>query len=144
MEALESGVLAGYPVVDIVVRAVDGSSHEVDSSEVAFKIAASMAVRDAVRRAGPILKEPIMRVVVTTPEESMGAVTEDLARRRAQIEGITPESGGAQSVRATAPLATMFGYATDLRSLTQGRGTHTMEPARYDAVPPEIQRELVA
>jgi elongation factor G len=143
-EALDSGVVAGFPVVDVVVRAVDGSSHEVDSSDIAYRIAASVATREAVRKAQPVLKEPIMLVGVTTPEDYTGAVTEDLGRRRAQIEGVKPEPGAAQSVKAFVPLATMFGYATDLRSLTQGRGTYTMEPARYDLVPPEVQRELVA
>jgi len=125
-EAMESGVLAGYPVVDLKVRLVDGSFHEEDSSAMAFKIAGSMALKNGVRKAKPILLEPIMRVEAVVPEEYVGDVIGDLNSRRAQIEGM--ESRGAvQAVRAHAPLAEMFGYATTLRSLTQGRGTFTME-----------------
>ncbi len=143
-EALESGVVAAYPVVDVVVRVVDGSTHEVDSSDVAYKIAASRATRAAVQNASPILKEPIMRVEVVTPEAHMGDVTNDLNARRAQIERMEPAPGGCQAVTALVPLATTFGYATDLRSLTQGRATYTMEPAHYAPVPPDVHAELVS
>ena len=125
-EAMESGVLAGYPVVDIMVKLVDGSYHDEDSSSLAFKIAGSMALRSGVQRAKPILLEPIMRVEVVLPEEFVGDVMGDLNSRRAQIEGMEAR-GAVQAVRAHAPLAEMFGYATTLRSLTQGRGTFTME-----------------
>jgi elongation factor G len=130
-------------VVDVAVHLLDGSSHEVDSSDIAFKIAAAQATREAVREAEPVLKEPIMRVEVVTPEAHMGDVTNDLNARRAQIEKMEPAPGSCQAVTALVPLATMFGYATDLRSLTQGRATYTMEPAHYAVVPPDVQAELV-
>jgi elongation factor G len=140
-EALESGVKAGYPVVDVRVTLVDGSSHDVDSSEMAFKIAGSMALREAVRRAKPVLLEPIMAVEVVTPEEFMGDVIGDLNRRRGRIEGMEPR-GNAQVVWAYVPLAEMFGYATDLRSQTQGRATYTMQFERYDEIPSTLADEI--
>jgi elongation factor G len=140
-EALESGVKAGYPVVDVRVTLVDGSYHEVDSSEMAFKVAGSMALREAVRRAKPVLLEPIMAVEVVTPEEFMGDVIGDLNRRRGRIEGMEPRSK-AQVVRAYVPLAEMFGYATDLRSQTQGRATYTMQFERYEEIPHSIAEEI--
>jgi elongation factor G len=142
-EALEGGVLAGYPLVDLRVVLVDGSSHEVDSSEMAFKIAGSLALKDAARRADPVLLEPIMDVEVVTPEEYMGDVIGDLSARRGRIESMEPR-GSSQIVKARIPLAQMFGYATDLRSRTQGRATHTMQFHSYSEVPASIAAELVA
>jgi len=141
-EALESGVLAGYPVVDIRVTLVGGSYHEVDSSEMAFKIAASNAMRSGLQRANPAFLEPIMKLEVVLPEEYLGEVIGDLNVRRAQIEGMAPR-GDLQVVRAQVPLAQMFGYATVLRSMSQGRGTFTMEFDHYEEVPPELARVLV-
>jgi elongation factor G len=142
-EALESGILAGYPMVDVHVRLVDGSYHDVDSSEMAFKIAGSMAIKEAARKAGVQLLEPMMSVEVVTPEEHMGDVMGDLTGRRGQIEGMEPR-GSAQVVRAAVPLSEMFGYATDVRSMTQGRAQYTMQFASYDPAPNSIQEEIVA
>ncbi len=142
-EATESGILAGYPVVDVQVSLLDGSYHEVDSSEMAFKIAGSMAFKEAARKAAPVLLEPMMHVEVVTPEEYMGAVHGDLAARRGRIASMEAR-GSSQVIRATVPLATMFGYATDLRSLTQGRATYTMQFARYEEVPPALAEEIMA
>jgi elongation factor G len=141
-EAMESGVLAGYPVVDVRVRLVDGSYHDVDSSEMAFKIAGSMAFKNAMQRAKPKLLEPVMAVEVVTPEEYLGDVMGDLNSRRGRVEGLEPR-GNAQAIRAKVPLATMFGYATDLRSTTQGRATFTMQFDRYEDVPQSIAGEIV-
>jgi elongation factor G len=140
-EALESGVKAGYPMVDVRVTLADGSYHDVDSSEMAFKVAGSMAFREGARRAKPVLLEPIMAVEVVTPEEFMGDVIGDLNRRRGRIEGMEPR-GNAQVVWAYVPLSEMFGYATDLRSQTQGRATYTMQFERYDEVPGGIAEEI--
>lgn len=140
-EAMESGVLAGYPVVDLRVGVVDGSYHEVDSSELAFKIAASMALKNGLQEAGSVLLEPIMKLEVIVPEEFTGEVVGDLSARRAQIGGMTPR-GDLQVIRAQAPLAQMFGYATALRSMTQGRGTFTMEFDHYDRLPLELAEEI--
>jgi elongation factor G len=142
-EAMESGVLAGYPVVDVRAALVDGSYHEVDSSEMAFKVAGSMAFKNAMQRAKPKLLEPVMAVEVVTPEDYLGDVMGDLSSRRGRVEGMEPR-GNAQSVRAHVPLATMFGYATDLRSLTQGRATFTMQFDRYEEVPQAIASEIVS
>jgi len=142
-EAMESGILAGYPVVDIKVELVDGSYHDVDSSEMAFKIAGSMAFKEAMKRAKPKLLEPVMAVEVVTPEDYLGDVLGDLNSRRGRVEGIEPR-GNAQAIRAHVPLATMFGYATDLRSTTQGRATFTMQFDRYEEVPQSIAGEIVA
>ncbi len=142
-EATESGVLAGYPIVDVQVSLLDGSYHEVDSSEMAFKIAGSMAFKEAVKRAKPVLLEPIMQVEVVTPEEYMGAVHGDLAARRGRIASMEAR-GSSQVIRANVPLATMFGYATDLRSATQGRATYTMQFARYEEVPVSLAEEIMA
>ncbi len=142
-EALDSGVVAGYPVVDIRARLVDGSYHEVDSSEMAFKIAGSMALKAGVQRGSPVLLEPIMRVEVVVPENYMGDVIGDLSSRRAHIEGMEPRTGGATAIHAFVPLATMFGYATDLRSSTQGRGTFTMEFDHYDQLPQSIADQVI-
>ena len=130
-------------MVDVKVTLFDGSYHEVDSSEMAFKIAGSMALKDAVAKANPVVLEPIMRVEVTMPEEFMGDVIGDLNSRRGQIEGMEPR-GSTQVVRAAVPLAEMFGYATDLRSMTQGRATYSMEFGHYAEVPPNLAAELVA
>jgi elongation factor G len=142
-EAMESGILSGYPVVDIKIELVDGSYHEVDSSEMAFKIAGSMAFKEAMKRAKPKLLEPVMAVEVVTPEDYLGDVLGDLNSRRGRVEGIEPR-GNAQAIHARVPLATMFGYATDLRSTTQGRATFTMQFDRYEDVPQSIAGEIVA
>jgi elongation factor G len=141
-EAMESGVLAGYPVVDVRVVLVDGSYHDVDSSEIAFKIAGSMAFKAAMQRAKPKLLEPVMAVEVVTPEEYLGDVMGDLNARRGHVEGLEPR-GNAQAIKARVPLATMFGYATDLRSTTQGRATFTMQFDRYEDVPQSIAGAIV-
>jgi len=142
-EAMESGVLAGFPVVDIRIELVDGSYHDVDSSEMAFKIAGSMAFKNASQRAKPKILEPIMAVEVVTPEEYLGDVMGDLNSRRGRVEGLEPR-GNAQAIRARVPLATMFGYATDLRSTTQGRATFTMQFDRYEEAPQTIAGEIVS
>jgi len=143
-ESMQSGVLAGYPLVDIRVAAFDGSFHDVDSSEVAFKIAGSMAFRDGAARAGPALLEPVMACEVVTPDEFMGDVIGDLNARRGKILGMGPRPGGVQVIDAQVPLASMFGYSTDLRSRTQGRATYTMQFSHYAQVPKTIADELVA
>ena len=141
--AMESGVLAGYPVVDVKVTLYDGSYHEVDSSEMAFKIAGSMAFKEACRKAQPVILEPIMRVNVIVPDDYMGSVIGDISSRRGNIEGQEIENGTAR-IRAFVPLSEMFGYATDLRSFTQGRGQYTMEPSHYIELPKSLQEDLVA
>ena len=141
-EALETGIYAGYPMVDVKVTLFDGSYHEVDSSEMAFKIAGSLAVKDAVERADPVVLEPVMKVEATMPEAFMGDVIGDLNSRRGHIDGMETH-GGTQVVRAFVPLAQMFGYATDLRSMTQGRATYSMEFSHYAEVPSSIASELV-
>ncbi|MCC6544335.1 MAG: elongation factor G [Nitrospirae bacterium] len=142
-EALDSGVLAGYPVVDVKVTLFDGSYHDVDSSEMAFKIAGSMAFKDGAKRAKPVLLEPIMSLEVTVPEEYMGDVIGDINSRRGRIQSVRPRSA-AQIIAAEAPLSEMFGYATDLRSLTQGRATFTMQFARYEEAPRNVSEQIVA
>ena len=141
--AMQSGVLAGYPVVDVKVTLYDGSYHEVDSSEMAFKIAGSMAFKEAMREADPVLLEPIMKVCVIVPDEYMGDVIGDLNARRGQIQGYEMRSG-AQQIDAFVPLSEMFGYATNLRSRTQGRGQYTMEPSHYVELPKSLQEKLVS
>jgi elongation factor G len=140
-EAMEAGVLAGYPVVDIKVTLVDGSYHDVDSSEMAFKVAGSMAFKEASRRGKPVLLEPVMAVEVVTPEEYMGDVIGNINSRRGQIEGMEPR-GNAQVIRAKVPLAEMFGYATDVRTMSQGRATYTMQFLHYAEVPNSIAEKL--
>jgi len=142
-DAMQSGVLAGYPVVDLRATLVFGSYHEVDSSEMAFKIAASMCFKEACRRADPVLLEPVMAVEVVTPEDYLGDVMGDLSSRRGRVEGMD-QRGNNQVVRAEVPLAEMFGYATDLRSRTQGRATYTMQFSSYQEVPEQVAREIVA
>ncbi len=143
-DALERGFLAGYELVDIRVRLVFGNYHEVDSDERSFHIAGSLAFQDAVRKAKPVLLEPIMRIEVVTPDDYMGAVNGDLMRRRGQIEKTEPRPGGAQVITAFVPLSEMFGYTTDLRSATQGRATSTMHFERYDQAPKNIAEEVIA
>jgi elongation factor G len=142
-EAIASGVIAGYPVVDIRVELVDGSYHEVDSSEAAFKIAGSMAVKDALKKSRPVLLEPMMDVEVETPEDYLGDVMGNISSRRGQIQGID-DRGGAKAVKAMVPLSEMFGYATDLRSSTQGRASYTMQFRSYEPVPKSIADEIVS
>jgi elongation factor G len=143
VEAMETGVLAGFPVEDVKVELIDGSYHEVDSSEMAFKIAGSLAFREAAKKAHPVLLEPIEDVEVVVPEEYLGDVMGDLNSRRGHIVGIEPRAG-AQVIRAQVPLAQMFGYATDLRSMTQGRATYTMQFSHYAEVPDTIAQEIIA
>ena len=140
--AMQSGVLAGYPVVDVKVTLYDGSFHEVDSSEMAFKIAGSMAFKEAMRKADPVLMEPIMQVDVLVPEDYMGDVIGGLNARRGQIQGMEPR-GGVEAISAAVPLSEMFGYATALRSSTQGRGQYTMQPSHYTEVPKSVQDKIV-
>jgi len=142
-EAMSTGILAGYPMVDVKLRLIDGSYHEVDSSELAFKIAGSLALKNAAQKAKPVLLEPMMAVEVVTPQEFMGDVIGDLNSRRGHIEGMEPRGKG-QVIGATVPLSTMFGYATDLRSMTQGRATFTMQFKHYAEVPASIADEIVA
>jgi elongation factor G len=142
-EALENGVKAGYPMVDVKVELVDGSYHDVDSSEMAFKIAGSMAVQDGARKANPVLLEPVMAVEVVTPEDFLGDVIGDLSRRRGKVQG-QDQRGNALAVQAYVPLGEMFGYATELRSMSQGRATYTMQFERYEEVPSNIAEEIVA
>ncbi len=141
-EALQSGVKAGYPMVDVRVELIDGSYHDVDSSEMAFKVAGSMAVQEAARKAKPVLLEPVMAVEVVTPEEFLGDVIGDLSRRRGKVQGQEPR-GNALAVEAFVPLGEMFGYATDLRSSTQGRASYTMQFERYEEVPKNIEDEII-
>ena len=142
VEALASGIKAGYPMVDVKVELIDGSYHDVDSSEMAFKIAGSMAIQEAAKRAKPVLLEPVMDVEVVTPEEFLGDVIGDISRRRGKLAGQEPR-GNALVVTGTVPLSEMFGYVGDLRSATQGRASYTMQFARYEEVPPNIAEEIV-
>jgi elongation factor G len=142
-DAMQSGVLAGFPTVDLRATLVYGSYHDVDSSEMAFKIAASMCFKEACRRAHPVLLEPIMAVEVVTPEDYLGDVIGDLASRRGHVEGMDQRANN-QVVRAEVPLAEMFGYATDVRSRTQGRATYTMQFRSYQEVPEQVAKEIVA
>jgi elongation factor G len=141
-EACESGILAGYPVIDLKVTLVDGSYHDVDSSEMAFKIAGSIAIKEAVMKASPVLLEPMMKVEVEVPEDFIGNVIGDLNSRRGQIEGQDTEQGTAKVAKV--PLAEMFGYATDIRSKTQGRGIFSMEFSQYDEVPRNVAETIIA
>jgi elongation factor G len=142
-EAMTTGVLAGYPIDDILIDLYDGSFHDVDSSEMAFKIAGSMAFKDAAKKAHPVLLEPVMRVEVTVPEEYMGDVIGDITSRRGHLQGVEAR-GGTQIINARVPLATMFGYATDLRSRTQGRGAYSMHFDRYEPAPASVSEEVIA
>jgi elongation factor G len=142
-EACESGVLAGYPLIDVKATLIDGSFHDVDSSEMAFKIAGSMAIKAAVLKASPCILEPMMKVEVEVPEDFMGNVIGDLNSRRGQIEGQDTEQGVAK-IAAKIPLAEMFGYATDIRSKTQGRGIFSMEFSHYQEVPKNVAEAIIA
>lgn len=142
-EALNNGVLAGYPVVDIRVELIDGSYHEVDSSEAAFKVAGSMAFKNAMKKAAPVILEPMMAVEVETPEEYMGDVMGNLSSRRGQIQGMG-DRGNAKVINAKVPLSEMFGYATDLRSGTQGRASYTMQFDSYEPVPKNVAEEIIS
>jgi elongation factor G len=141
-EAMENGIIAGYPVVDVKVTLNDGSYHDVDSSEMAFKIAGSMGFREGAKKAAPAILEPVMSVEVVTPEEYMGDVMGDLNGRRGKVEGMEPR-GNAQVVSAHVPLSEMFGYSTDLRSKTQGRATYTMQFSHYEQAPKSIAKEII-
>jgi elongation factor G len=141
-EALEGGVMAGYPVVDVKVTLYDGSYHDVDSNEMAFKIAGSMAFKEAARKASPVLLEPVMAVEVVTPEDYAGAIMGDLSSRRGRIEGMEHRAGS-QVIKAIVPLAEMFGYATHMRSSTQGRAEYSMHFGRYEEVPRSVADEII-
>ncbi|MCA9789488.1 MAG: elongation factor G, partial [Cyanobacteria bacterium HKST-UBA05] len=144
-EALLGGIIAGYEVIDVKVTLYDGSYHDVDSNEMAFKIAGSMAVKEGVRKAGPQLLEPMMKVEIETPEDFVGDVIGDISSRRGRVEGMMPLEGtGMTQIRSVVPLADMFGYATDIRSKTQGRGTFTMEFEQYEPVPTNIAETIIA
>jgi elongation factor G len=143
VEAMQSGALAGYPIVDLCVHLVDGSYHEVDSSDVAFRAAGAMALQEAMEKGEPVILEPVMRVEVVTPEEYVGAVQGNLSARRASITAMEMRPGGIQALRARVPLSEMFGYATDLRSMTQGRGTFTMEFEHYDVLPSALVEKML-
>ena len=140
---MQAGILAGYQVGDVKVTLYDGSYHEVDSSEMAFKIAGSMAFKDAMKKADPVILEPIMKVIVIVPEEYMGDVIGDLNSRRGQIQGMEARPG-AQQINALVPLSEMFGYSNDLRSKTQGRGQYSMEPDSYIEVPKSIAEKIMS
>jgi len=142
-ETLEGGVIAGYPVVDVKATLYDGSYHDVDSSELAFSLAGSLAAREGIRQATPILLEPVMKVEVTTPEEFMGDIIGDLNSRRGRIDAMEDLMGGAKLVKAFVPLANMFGYTSDIRSMSQGRAASTMELAQYEEVPPNVAQEII-
>ncbi|MBI3888009.1 elongation factor G, partial [Candidatus Microgenomates bacterium] len=142
-ECAENGILAGFPMVDIKVTLYDGSYHDVDSSDVAFQIAGSMALQDGVKKADGVILEPIMKVEVTTPDEFMGDVIGDLSAKRAQIMG-TSQRGNATIILAMVPLAELSGYATKLRSITQGRASYYMEASHYEEVPKNIQEQIVS
>jgi elongation factor G len=142
-EAMTNGILAGYPVDDVAVELYDGSFHDVDSSEMAFKIAGSMAFKDAAKKAKPVLLEPVMRVEVVVPKDYMGDVMGNLASRRGHIQS-QEDRGGTQIIQSRVPLAEMFGYATDLRSRTQGRATYSMHFDRYEPAPQAVSEEVVA
>jgi elongation factor G len=143
-EAAEYGVLAGFPVVDVKVTLIDGSYHEVDSSEIAFKLAASQAFREALANANPIILEPIMEVEIVVPSEYLGDVLNDTVARRGKLESTEPSPGNTVTIRAFIPLAEMFGYATVIRSLTQGRGIYTMQPSHYSELPDSLAKELIS
>ena len=140
---MKAGVLAGYPVVDVKVELYDGSYHEVDSSEMAFKIAGSMAFKDAMKKANPVILEPVMKVATIVPDDYMGDVMGDFNSRRGLIQGTETRTGATQ-INAIVPLQNMFGYATDLRSRTQGRGNYAMEPSHYVEVPRSIAETIMA
>ena len=139
---MENGVLAGYPVLDFRATLVDGSYHEVDSSEMAFKIAGSMAFKEGCKKANPVILEPIFKIEITVPEDYMGDVIGDLNSRRGRIEGMDPR-GNVQVIRGFVPLSEMFGYATDLRSKTQGRGVYSYQFSHYEEVPKSVAEKII-
>jgi elongation factor G len=141
--ALDNGTLAGYPIIDLAVQLIDGSYHEVDSSEMAFKIAGSMALKEAVRRANPVLLEPIMDVEVVTPTDYMGDIIGDLSSRRGKVGGMT-ERAGARVIEASVPLGEMFGYSTTLRSMSQGRAVYSMQFGHYEEVPKSVAEQIMS
>ena len=144
-EALEGGIIAGFPMIDVKVTLYDGSYHEVDSSEMAFKIAGSMAIKEGTKKARPCILEPMMKVEIEVPEENTGDIIGDISSRRGRVEGMEIIEGtGIQKIRAIVPLAEMFGYATDIRSKTQGRGTFSMEFNKYEQVPSNIETEIIS
>jgi elongation factor G len=142
-ETAEAGVLAGYPVTDVMIRLYDGSFHEVDSNEISFKLAGSMAFRDGVQKAKPVLQEPIMKVEVISPEEFLGDIIGQMNSRRGEVLGMEVRPGNTQAVRAMVPLAEMFGYATRLRSATKGRGVFTMEFDHYATVADSLANRII-
>jgi elongation factor G len=142
-ETLDGGVIAGYPVVDVKATLYDGSYHDVDSSELAFKLAGHLATREGIKAAKPILLEPVMKVEVTTPEDFMGDIIGDLNARRGRIDAMEDLMGGAKLIKAFVPLASMFGYTGDIRSMSQGRAASTMELANYEEVPPNVAQEII-
>jgi len=139
---MKNGIVAGYPLINIKATLIDGSYHEVDSSELAFKAAGSIALKEAVKKAGPVLLEPMMDIEVIVPEDYLGDIIGDLTSRRAKIEGITPRKN-AQIVKGIVPLSEMFGYATSLRSLSQGRAIHTMQFSHYNKIPENVSNKIV-
>jgi len=144
VDAMHEGVIAGYPIVDLRVTLFDGSYHTVDSSEMAFKIAGSMAIKKAVQEAKPILLEPIMKTEVTTPDESLGAVIGDLNSKRGKVQGVEPQAGGNQKITALVPMSEMLTYANQLHSLTSGRGLYSMEFSHYEEVPAHLAQKIMA
>lgn len=144
IEAMHEGVIAGYPLVDFRVTLFDGSYHTVDSSEMAFKIAGSMAIKKAVQEARPVLLEPIMKVEVTTPDETLGTIIGDLNSKRGKVQGMEPQSGGNQKITALVPMGELLTYANQLHSLTSGRGLYTMEFSHYEEVPAHIAQKIIA
>jgi elongation factor G len=142
-DAMQGGVLAGYPVVSVRARLIDGAYHEVDSSEMAFKVAGSMCLKEGVQKAGPVLLEPVMKVEVSVPDDYTGTIVGDLSARRGIINGMEPRGGGSTSIRASVPLGEMFGYATNLRNMTQGRGSFSMEFEKYSIAPNNIAEEVI-
>jgi elongation factor G len=144
VEAMHEGVVAGYPIVDLRVTLFDGSYHTVDSSEMAFKIAGSMAIKKAVTEARPVLLEPIMKVEITTADDTLGAVIGDLNSRRGKVQGVEPQAGGNQKILAQVPMSEMLTYANQLHSLTSGRGLYSMEFSHYEEVPAHLAQKIVA
>jgi elongation factor G len=144
IETMKEGIIAGYPLVDVKVALYDGSYHSVDSSEMAFKIAGSMALRKAVQDAKPILLEPIMKIEVITPDDTLGAVIGDLNSKRGRVQGVEPQAGGNQKINALVPMAEMLTYANQLTSLTSGRGLYSMEFSHYEELPSHLTQKIVA
>jgi elongation factor G len=144
IEAMHEGVVAGYQTVDLRVTLFDGSYHTVDSSEMAFKIAGSMAIKKAVQEAKPILLEPIMKTEITIPEESLGAIIGDLNSKRGKVQGVEPQAGGNQKINALVPMSEMLTYANQLHSLTSGRGLYSMEFSHYEEVPAHLAQKIIA